>query len=549
MSKFTEGAKKERISYGSASARVAVGVTHDVAHGSIPLKNYMNSTSFKPDPVAALKLMAASSIFGEPKYYEGRTKSADKFEAAIDAALHFDFKAVLDFAAELRSTYFMRLNPQIIVVRAACHPKREAFTATHPGYFTYIMKEVALRPDDITTQIEYYLACFDSRKGAQSTNKKARMPNVLKRAQEQVLAQFGTYHIAKYQEKGIGLVNVVRLLNTRYLRTVNATIDELMKKGKVQTSAEQKTWRTLKSAGMKWPEILHSGITLSHSDYLFQLRTILSELDSEDFTSASKVIEGFLRGVEKGKMFPYQYWIAYRTLENQTFNHKTRALDALNKAITLAVYAQPKLAGRVATLVDNSGSARAGITFEGANTHVYEIGNLSGIMTALNADEGVVGVFGDGLKMVPVKQSASVMDQLKEVNRVGETVGQGTEHGIWLFWRDAIANKTHYDHVFIYSDMQAGTGGLYGINSAEYSNFIYGGKRGYGHEYIDVWKLIEEYRKLVNPRVNVFSIQVAGYDNSVLPENKYRGANLTGWTGKEVTFAQAIINLWNQLEQ
>ena len=45
-----------------------------------------------------------------------------------------------------------------------------------------------------------------------------------------------------------------------------------------------------------------------------------------------------------------------------------------------------------------------------------------------------------------------------------------------------------------------------------------------------------------NPKLNVFSVQVAGYDNSVTPENIYRGAILSGWTGKEVLFAQKIIN-------
>jgi hypothetical protein len=48
--------------------------------------------------------------------------------------------------------------------------------------------------------------------------------------------------------------------------------------------------------------------------------------------------------------------------------------------------------------------------------------------------------------------------------------------------------------------------------------------------------------------VNVFSVQVAGYDNSALPENLYRGAVLTGWTGKESQYAQAIIETWDQIE-
>jgi hypothetical protein len=52
----------------------------------------------------------------------------------------------------------------------------------------------------------------------------------------------------------------------------------------------------------------------------------------------------------------------------------------------------------------------------------------------------------------------------------------------------------------------------------------------------------------VNPKVNVFSVQVAGYNNSVLPANLYRGAILAGWTGRESQYAQSIIETWNAIE-
>ena len=119
--------------------------------------------------------------------------------------------------------------------------------------------------------------------------------------------------------------------------------------------------------------------------------------------------------------------------------------------------------------------------------------------------------------------------------------------------RDAITNKTFYDNIFIYSDQQAGHGGLYGTDGSEYRNYCYG-RPGwdvseFGCEaYIDVLKLVQEYRRRVNPKVNVFSIQTAGYDNSVLPENEYRTSILTGWTGKEVVYAKEMIDIWDRLD-
>jgi len=178
---------------------------------------------------------------------------------------------------------------------------------------------------------------------------------------------------------------------------------------------------------------------------------------------------------------------------------------------------------------------------------VAEIANLSSIITAKQADEGYVGVFGDRLSVEPVSKRNGLLTQLQETSERGKSQGGSTENGIWLFWDDAIQNKKHFDTVFIYSDMQAGHGGLYGIDSSEYKDYTYRKGRLHG-SYIDVLALVKEYRKTVNPKVNVFTVQVAGYNNALLPENIYRGAVLAGWTGREPSFAKCIIDAWDQIE-
>ena len=86
---------------------------------------------------------------------------------------------------------------------------------------------------------------------------------------------------------------------------------------------------------------------------------------------------------------------------------------------------------------------------------------------------------------------------------------------------------------------------MYGTSSQnyEYRN------RGYDWgSHINVFKLIQDYRKYVNPKVNVFSVQTAGYDNASIPSMSYRTALLKGWTGKELQFADAYIKNWDELE-
>ena len=127
-------------------------------------------------------------------------------------------------------------------------------------------------------------------------------------------------------------------------------------------------------------------------------------------------------------------------------------------------------------------------------------------------------------------------------NNKSSDVGGGTENGIWLFFKDAISKKEVYDNIFIFSDQQAGTGGLYGINDDDYSQYC---SRD-ADEFMR--PLIQEYRKKVNPKVNVFSVQTAGYDNVLIPEMSYRTAFMYGWTGKEALFADAYIKEWDAIE-
>ena len=143
------------------------------------------------------------------------------------------------------------------------------------------------------------------------------------------------------------------------------------------------------------------------------------------------------------------------------------------------------------------------------------------------------------------------MTQTNQINTLGKYIGPRTENGIWLFFDNAIKTCEHWDNIFIYSDQQAGHGELFGIDGENnYHDYIM--PKGIGdyapHYYIDVLKLLETYKTRVNPSVNFFTVQTAGYANMLIPEYIHRGAILSGWTGKEAIFADALIRQWDQIE-
>lgn len=516
--------------------------------------NFMVGESYVINPLDTLKMITASSIFGEPSYYRssGRKPAyvVDKLikeysiipkcyegknteqimEAAIDAALDYDFGATLDWAISLRKDYFMRLNPQVVMVRAAKHPKRQEWTAANPGRFNEINKVVMARADEPLTQMAYYMY---SHKG-----KKNNIPSVLKRSWADKISSLPKYAVAKYKNHEIGMINGVRICHAS-----SPVINELMTTGKVELENEEATWENLRSAGKSWIEILDS-IDMGHMALLRNLRGVFTEIDNRDF--CMKYLEQLKAGVIKGKQFPFRYYSALKAVDNSNCNHKQLIMDVLEECMDISLANFPKLKGKTMCLSDNSGSAWGAFTSEYGKVTVAEIDNLSSVITAACSEEGYVGKFGDRLIECPVSKRQGILSQAQKITKNNSTdVGGGTEGGIWEFFKRAIENKEHWDNIFIYSDQQAGHGGLYGTSKQreEYSKGEY--HIGY---YINVFKLILDYRKKVNPKVNVFCIQTAGYDNVLIPEYSYRTNIMYGWTGKEALFAKAMIEQWDEIE-
>ena len=533
-----------------ADKKMAMQIAQNSTYGAFAVENFMGGTSYEINPLDTLRIVAASSIFGEPQYYRDGLKApsnlhtlskysifssmyqsdvtaTDIFENAIESALSYDFKGTLDLALYLRTNFFMRLNPAVIFIKASQHPSRVEFNESNPGYMKSIGKAISLRPDDLTNQFEYYMYKNGDKKGLSS---------MVKRTWAERLGEFSRYQLNKY--KGKRLIDLVRISHAK-----GEDINELMSTGTLKVKESEKTWETLRSEGKTWKEITDT-ILIPHMALLRNLRGIFTEVD--DRTITARILAQLKSGVENGKQFPFRYWSAFKAIQGSDIHHKQLVLDTLEECLDISVANMPKLKGKTACLSDNSGSAWGAFNSEYGTVTVAEIANLSSLTTALQSDEGVVGVFGDNLSLKGVSKRNGILTQLEETSKRGREQGVGTENGIWIFWDDAIKNKIHYDNVFIYSDMQAGHGGLYGHNNTVGASPY--GHRGKGSIHVDVLAMVQEYRRTVNPKVNVFSVQVAGYNNSVLPENLYRGAILAGWTGKEPIFANAIIDAWDSIE-
>lgn len=518
--------------------------------------NFMGGESFKINPLDTLKMVTASSIFGEASYYrdgkignqvkDARYKlnplvkgftlldstynnktTTEIMESVIDDALAYDFKSTLEWAVTLRKEFYMRLNPQVIMVRAAIHPNRKDFTDKYPGEFNRINQLVMSRADEPATQTAYYLYINGDKKN---------MPSILKRSIAEKLSKLSRYQVAKYKNHEIGMIDTIRITHAN-----SNVLDELMKTGTVKVEDNEKTWENLRSEGKSWKEIFET-IDIQHMSLLRNIRGVFTEVNDIEF--CKKYLDKLKAGVINGKQFPYRYYTALQMIKKSSCNHQPLIIDALEECIDISLDNMPKLKGKTMCLSDNSGSAWGAIPSEYGIVTVAEIDNLSSVITAALSDEGYVGKFGDKLITYPISKRQGILHQTEEITKKRYSdVGGSTEGGIWEFFKNAIENKEHWDNIFIYSDQQAGHAGLYGTakQKTEYKDFAKG-------MYINVYDLVLEYRKKVNPKVNVYSVQTAGYNNVVVPENSVRTSILTGWTGKEVNYAVEMNKLWDEVE-
>jgi hypothetical protein len=536
--------------------------------------------------------------------------SEDYFTQIIQKALKYDYGGTLEFVKQLRQDYYMRLNSHALVVSAIHHPSRVPFNAEHPNKMKEAIRSACLIPTDWTTQFQLLKASkrpipniwkksiagllenmtayhaskyIHGSKSGNSTGPPAILHQLVNngcrfRVQymkpQQVKGRKGKMYYPKrptpppvvppilqpdepYKMSLANLVDLVRITHPKS----TPVIDELVKNGKVKVSDDAQTWEKLRSANKTWFEITEQ-IRMPHMALLRNLRNIavefekvledepvLQDLHEKYVTRANELAKVLVSGVKNGKQFPFRYYSAYKMLKSSCTGKITgRFVDALEDCLLESLDTIPAMNGRVDCLSDNSGSSRHGITSEYGTTNIYEIANLSAILTAYRSTKGgSVWIFGDRLEEYPVSHNKPIMKQLDEINDIGNGIGQSTETGVWLFWDMAIRTNKKLDTVFIYSDMQAGHGGLYASGNHHAQLNKLGAKLSYsGH--IDVLCLVKAYRETVYSKVNVFSVQVAGYDNSIMPDILYRGAILSGWTGKEAKLAYEMSRVWDEVE-
>lgn len=522
--------------------------------------SFAGGESYRVDPLDTLKMVSASSVFGEPQYCRdvsrAQASSLDKasepldpsarhecqgedapedqdaaqvMERVIDAALDTDFGATLRWAVELRERYLIRLSPQVILVRAAAHPGRRAFTAQHPGEFERVARRVMSRADDVAYQVEYWVASHGSKRG---------IPAILKRTWARRVGDMGAYEMARYCNSGIGLVDVTRICHAK-----GPLVDSLMREGRVPMPEGHDTWERLRASGMGWRGILAT-MRMPHAALLRNLRGIFDEVD--ELRVQEEVLDLLRRGVRGGRQHPFRYFAAWKTADVRNASWSERVKAALEDCMEIACDNLPWLAGRSAFLVDTTNSMRYCCMKDRyllrkdryrsryAEMSLMEIAIFNSVIGMMRSDEGAIFLFDDTIERIDVHGDGGILAQVRAVRQAAGRCFHSTMGPLRLFLDEAVGGDQHWENIFVYSDISA----ISDVSpSWEYESGL------------EPPRLIQAYRERVNPKVNVYSVLVDEYESPLLPDYRYRATGFCSWTGKELLFADAMGRMWDKLDE
>jgi len=330
------------------------------------------------------------------------------------------------------------------------------------------------------------------------------LPGAIKKGFRNALEHADTYELAKYQGKGkaISLVDIVNLVHPRPEDNMIEVFEKLMKGNLTQfNTVEDKNTKSGQEVAAK---VISGEITKTEAEVqvkqakkenfselistrkigyfalIRNLRNILKAGINADTIDDVVAMLTDKKLIKQSLIFPHQIDIAMEIMVAEGVKIPLKILKAIDTAYELAV---PNLAelfpdGNTAVVVDTSGSMW-GMWGSGCKIGSVNLNKNPIEKAALIGATFAKGIGADLFQFATTTQGI-LFNRLDSINTIKKTVinsqgkvGHGTNFGN-IF---AELNGTHYDRIFIISDLQGGDSIVSGSSYQSY-------KKKYGMPYI-----------------------------------------------------------------
>jgi len=534
------------------------------------------------DPSVKLLTMIGASFFEEPTYYEpseedqklsrqpvlaGIAKegkvSAEKLAAITDRSrevIETAFKVaqsenprdLLALAHWCRKEMNIRTTPQVLLAMAT------AFPGSNKCVREYAPK-IIQRADEIRDVFAIYTHFFGH-----------KLPMSLKDGLGSAFAKFRESDFLKYDGTDHpSFKDVLLMINRKKDFPVSKEVFEFLVNGKVvdetktpviaarKALAQKKEWdaearKLAKASFVTWEVLLSQfGKDEKTKDdlwsfmidekllgYMAMLRNLRNVLEAGVSKSVIKAIAAKLSDpdeVKRSKQLPFRFFSAYRVLDKgaesryEVGRGKGRMremkevdeasvgilLEAIDKALKVSAEALPKFPGVTGVFADNSGSMSSPLS-EKSTLSVADAANILCSLSLFTCEEAIVGAFGDDVAICRLSKEDKI---LRNMEKIAKADTKGCSTNAYRIFQHLKVKKIKVDRVIILSDMQCwnsgGSGGIYGGHDAQLAPCFL------------------EYKRQVNPKVILHTVDLQGHGQAVVPANE-PGVNLVSGFSEKI---------------
>lgn len=444
--------------------------------------NKEGGIAFRPEAKVELMLRTVSSLISEGGFYESGEGLDGDLRNTIRSVAAKDPEFILKLALYARKQMYLRTVPMVLMGEYAMLKGKTVSNSRR-----YVSETIS-RADELTELAAYYFANANP-------ELKGKLPHVLKHGIADAFNKFNAYQFAKYNREGeLTLRDVMFLTHPKPKNEEQAAIFKAIAD---QTLEPPETWEVListkGSTRENWEAIVPK---MGYMALLRNLRNLIAKK-----VDMAPVIRKLTDPIEvaKSKQFPYRFYSAYKEIDRVPGS--TKVLDAISVAADLSVVNVPVFEGRTFVTCDISGSMSTTVSDRSKMT-LKDAGCLFGAIVNSKSADSVVSVFATDHIPVNISRRDSLISNTEKLLRQ-DTNGCGTNAYKVMDW--LIDNKVFVDRIILFSDMQCynSTRGNIRSDSNVYSGFI-------------------DYRKKVNPKVFMYSFDLASYATTQIPKDTPR---------------------------
>lgn len=486
-------------------------IKEELASHPDAIQNYEGALAFKLDALTDLYIRAASTLVGEPKYYESAKDADSELLKSIQKAIEVDPEFVLQLAVYCREKLYLRSVPMMLLAEFA-NSKAVGKVPNARKYVTRVIQ----RADELTELIAYQFA-----RNKVVPRAKAKLPMMLKYGISDAFSKFDEYQFSKYnRDSTVKLRDALFLTHPKSLTPERQTLYDKIAQDTLENA---ETWEVMRSTGkMTWHDVIYN---IFHKDgkimnYMAQLRNLRNCLQDSTVTQTDilllcKMISD-KNAVLHSKQFPFRFLSAYREAQKIVHPLTPQVLDALEMAVSYSIENVPKLEGTTLIASDVSGSMETSIS-KNSTVQRWDIGIVLGIMAHRFCQQSITGIFGTEWKAVPLaKYSTGLLANSMKLRSISNEVGWST-NGYKVI--DYLTNNNiPVDRIMIFTDCQMWDSSGYDQTFAE--TFI---------------KYQQKY-----PNVKLYCFDLSGYGNVMIPQNTKNVCLIGGWSDKIFDFVKAF---------